>query len=136
MGKIDRWARTAACLEVLHAHHALDVARVLRLLHLDLAALLVVAERAVEERVQRLRRSVLRRRLPLRLAPPHFAVGLVVDLRRLRGVRVPFLMITFQNSDVVLNPKKLPSSIFIKRSRFQRRRGRGHKTSSVAALDS
>ena len=84
-------------LEVLHADDALDVAGVLGLFHLDLAALLVVAERTVEERVQRLRRSVLGRRLPLRLAPPHFAVGLVdVDLRRLRGVRVPFLMITFQ----------------------------------------
>ena len=63
----------AACLEVLHAHHALDVARVLRLLHLHLAALLVVAERAVEERVERLV-TCLRRRLPLRLAAAHFAV--------------------------------------------------------------
>ena len=46
-------------LEVLHAHVALDPARVLGLLHLDLAALLVVAEGAVEHDVQGLDRLAL-----------------------------------------------------------------------------
>ena len=46
-------------LEVLHAHVALDPARVLGLLHLDLAALLVVAVGAVEHDVQGLDRLAL-----------------------------------------------------------------------------
>ena len=67
-------------LEVLHADDALDVAGVLGLLHLDLAALLVVAEGAVEQRVQRLPAGP-RRRTPLRLAPPHRVAAIVLAVR-------------------------------------------------------
>ena len=58
-------------LEVLHADCALYPSRVLALLHLDLAALLVVAEGAVELGVQGFDRLALGTRTALGLPPTH-----------------------------------------------------------------
>ncbi len=58
-------------LEVLHADGALDPPRVLRLLHLHLAGLLVVAERTVEHGVQGLDGLALGAGTALRLSATH-----------------------------------------------------------------
>ncbi len=58
-------------LEVFHADGAEDAPRVLALVQLDLARLLVVAERAVKLGVERLDVPALRRRLALALLLAH-----------------------------------------------------------------
>ena len=66
-------------LEVLHADGALDPARVPTLLHLDLAALLVVAERTVEHGVQRHDGLPLGTLGTLRLATAHLSNASLLD---------------------------------------------------------
>ena len=58
-------------MEVLHAHIALYPSCLLGFLHLDLAALLVVAERAVEHDVQGLDRLALGAGAALGLSTTH-----------------------------------------------------------------
>lgn len=63
-------------LVVLHAHPAGDPGRVSTLVHLNLARLFVVTERAVELLVQRFDVFALRRGLSLRLPASHGRGGL------------------------------------------------------------